>query len=266
MTEERPSARTLANRTALVTGGTRGIGRAVAAALGAAGARVVLTGTRAADAEAAARELSSSGAGAEFHGDFHGAACDVRSDDSVAALARSVRERLGGLDLLVNNAGVGIYRPTPTLATADFARVVETNLTGAYRVVRAVLPLLLEAGRRRLEAPEGAADPGALIVNIGSLAGRHPFRGGAAYNASKFGLIGLTEALMLDLRDRGVRCSVVMPGSVATGFADRSPEDGCDWKLHPEDVAEAVLQVALTRPEAHQSRIELRPSLPPARK
>ena len=263
MNDERPSPRTLAGRAALVTGGTRGIGRAVAAALGAAGARVVLTGTRPEEAEAAARELAgASGAGAEIHG----AGCEVRSEDSVAALARFVRQALGGLDLLVNNAGLGIYRPTPALPTADFARVIETNLTGAYRVVRAVLPLLLESGRRRLDAPEGAADPGALIVNLGSLAGRHPFRGGAAYNASKFGLIGLTEALMLDLRDRGVRCSVVMPGSVATGFAGRSPEDGRDWKLHPEDVAEAVLQVALTRPEAHQSRIELRPSLPPAKK
>jgi len=264
MTDERPSPTTLAGRTALVTGGTRGIGRAVAAAFGAAGARVALTGTRRADAEATARELASA-SGAEIHG----AECDVRSEESVAALARSVRQALGGLDLLVNNAGLGIYRPTPALPTADFARVIETNLTGAYRVVRAVLPLLLDSGRRRLDrrfdAPEGAADPGALIVNLGSLAGRHPFRGGAAYNASKFGLVGLTEALMLDLRDQGIRCSVVMPGSVATGFAGRSPEDGRDWKLHPEDVAEAVLQVALTRPEAHQSRIELRPSLPPAK-
>ena len=261
MNDERHAPRTLAGRAALVTGGTRGIGRAVAAALGAAGARVLLTGTRPADAEAAARELASP-SGAEIHG----AGCDVRSADSVAALARFVRETLGGLDLLVNNAGLGIYRPTPALPTEDFARVIETNLTGAYRVVRAVLPLLLDSGQRRLDAPEGAADPGALIVNLGSLAGRHPFRGGAAYNASKFGLIGLTEALMLDLRDRGIRCSVVMPGSVATGFAGRSPEDGRNWKLHPEDVAEAVLQVALTRPEAHQSRIELRPSLPPAKK
>lgn len=262
MTDERPSPRTLAGRAALVTGGTRGIGRAVAAALGAAGARVALTGTRPADVEAAARELATA-SGAEIHG----VECDVRSDDSVARLADTVRETLGGLDLLVNNAGLGIYRPTPALPTEDFVRVIETNLTGAYRLVRAVLPLLLDSGRRRLDAPEGAAaDPGALIVNLGSLAGRHPFRGGAAYNASKFGLIGLTEALMLDLRDRGIRCSVVMPGSVATGFAGRSPEDGRDWKLHPEDVAEAVLQVALTRPEAHQSRIELRPSLPPAKK
>lgn len=265
MHDERRSPRTLAGRTALVTGGTRGIGRAVAAALGAAGARVVLTGTRPEEAEAAARELA--GASGASGAEIHGAGCEVRSEDSVAALARFVRQALGGLDLLVNNAGLGIYRPAPALPTADFARVIETNLTGAYRVVRAVLPLLLESGRRRLDAPEGAAaDPGALIVNLGSLAGRHPFRGGAAYNASKFGLIGLTEALMLDLRDRGVRCSVVMPGSVATGFAGRSPEDGRDWKLHPEDVAEAVLQVALTRPEAHQSRIELRPSLPPAKK
>ena len=106
---------------------------------------------------------------------------------------------------------------------------------------------------------------GATIVNIGSLAGRHPFRGGAAYNASKFGLVGLSEAMMLDLRDVGIRVATVMPGSVATGFAGRSPDDGEEWKLSPDDVAEAVLATVLQRSQALASRIELRPSRPPAK-
>lgn len=265
MTPDRRGSRPLAGRTALVTGATRGIGNAVAARLLAAGARVVLTGRSEGEAERAAADLQARDPGASSA--TFGVGCEVRDEGSVAALARVVRDECGGLDILVNNAGLGLYLPTPELPAADFARVVETNLIGAYRVVRACLPLLLAAGERRLAAPPDSRDfAGAVVVNLGSLAGRHPFRGGAAYNASKFGLIGLTEALMLDLRDRGVRCSVVMPGSVATGFAGRSPDAGRDWKLHPEDVAEAVLQVVLTRPRAHQSRIELRPALPPAKK
>ena len=102
-------------------------------------------------------------------------------------------------------------------------------------------------------------------MNVGSLAGRHPFKGGVAYNASKFGLVGLSEAMMLDLRDKGIRVATVMPGSVATGFAGRSPDDGEEWKLSPEDVAEAVLAVVLQRSQALASRIELRPSRPPAK-
>lgn len=265
MTPDRRAPRPLAGRTALVTGATRGIGKAVAARLLAAGARVVLTGRSEKEAERAADDLQAQDPGASAA--TFGVGCEVRDDGSVAALARVVRDECGGLDILVNNAGLGLYLPTPELTAADFARVVDTNLVGAYRVVRACLPLLLAAGERGLAAPPDSRDfAGAVVVNLGSLAGRHPFRGGAAYNASKFGLIGLTEALMLDLRDRGVRCSVVMPGSVATGFAGHSPDAGRDWKLHPEDVAEAVLQVVLTRPRAHQSRIELRPALPPAKK
>ncbi len=237
---------TLDGKVALVTGGTRGIGRAVAAALVARGASVFLTGTRRTDAEDLAAEMTASGPGRAF-----GTGCDVRDEQSVAALADFVGERAGGLDLLVNNAGIGIYRPAPELTLAEFRTVVEANLIGAFAVIHACLPLLEAAG--------------GTIVNIGSLAGRHPFRGGAAYNASKFGLLGMTEALMLDLRDRGVRVSTVMPGSVATGFAGRTPGDGEDWKLSAEDVAEAVLAVFSTRGQALASRIELRPSRPPSK-
>ncbi len=244
MNEERRAG--LLGSAALVTGGTRGIGRAVAAALVGQGASVVLTGTGREPAERVATELTEAGPGRAF-----GTGCDVRDERSVEALAGFARDRLGRLDLLVNNAGIGIYRPVPELTLTEFREVVETNLIGAFAVIRACLPLL--------EASRGA------VVTIGSLAGRHPFRGGAAYNASKFGLLGMTEALMLDLRDRGVRVSTVMPGSVATGFAGRSPGDGADWKLAPEDVAEAVLAVASLRTQALASRIELRPSRPPTK-
>lgn len=240
--------RSVGGRVALVTGGARGIGRAIAAALPRAGLHVVLTATRRPAAREAAAQLAR-----EAGGGVSGVACEVRDDESVAALVRFVEGRFGRLDVLINNAGVGIYRPMTELGLDEFRKVIDTNLTGVFRVTKACLPLLLEAGE-------------ATVVNIGSLAGRHPFRGGAAYNASKFGLVGLTEAMMLDLRDSGIRVSTVMPGSVATGFAGRSPEDGEDWKLAPEDVAEAVLSVLTQRGQALASRIEIRPSRPPAKR
>ena len=254
-----PNLHPLTGQAALVTGGTRGIGRAVAASLLEAGAQVVLTGTRREAAEEVAAALNR-GSSTGVHA--HGAACDVTGDASVADLVHLVRERCGRLDILVNNAGVGIYRPTPELSLDDFRQVVDTNLTGVFRVTKACLPLLLQAG----EAPHNDAPSGATIVNIGSLAGRHPFKGGVAYNASKFGLVGLSEAMMLDLRNEGIRVATVMPGSVATGFAGRSADDGEEWKLSPEDVAEAVLGVVLQRSQALASRIELRPSRPPAKR
>ena len=254
-----PNPRPLTGQAALVTGGTRGVGRAVAASLLEAGAQVVLTGTRREAAEETAAALnrgSSAGAGA------HGAACDVTDDASVANLVAFIRDRCGRLDILINNAGVGIYRPTPELSLDDFRQVVETNLIGVFRVTKALLPLLLEAG----EGAQNDRPSGGTVVNIGSLAGRHPFKGGVAYNASKFGLVGLSEAMMLDLRGEGIRVATVMPGSVATGFAGRSAEDGEEWKLWPEDVAEAVLAVVLQRSQALMSRIELRPSRPPSKR
>ena len=244
---------------ALVTGGARGIGRAVAAFLLDAGIQVVLTGTnRQAAEETAAQLATESPTGALAHG--VGLRRHRRRERRRAR--RFVRERCGRLDILVNNAGIGIYHPTPELSLEDFRRVVETNLTGVFRVTKALLPLLLEAAA----AAENDAPSGATVINIGSLAGRHPFKGGAAYNASKFGLVGLSEAMMLDLREAGVRVATVMPGSVASGFAGRSAEDGTDWKLSPEDVAEAVLGIVLQRSQALASRIELRPSRPPVKR
>lgn len=254
-----PDPQPLSGQVAVVTGGTRGIGRAVAAFLLDAGMQVVLTGTKRQAAEETAARL---GAESPTGAPALAVACDVTDDASVADLAAFVSDRCGRLDVLVNNAGIGIYRPTPELSLADFRRVVETNLTGVFRVTKALLPLLLEAAA----TADNETPSGATVVNIGSLAGRHPFKGGAAYNASKFGLVGLSEALMLDLRDSGIRVTSVMPGSVATGFAGRSGEDGTEWKLSPEDVAEAVLGVVLQRSQALASRIELRPSRPPVKR
>ena len=254
-----PTPQAPTGQVALVTGGTRGIGRAVAAFFLDAGIQVVLTGTNRQAAEETATELAAESPTGAL---AHGAACDVTDDESVAALAAFVRDRCGRLDILVNNAGLGIYHPTPELSLEDFRRVVETNLTGVFRVTKALLPLLLEAAADA----ENDAPSGATVINIGSLAGRHPFKGGAAYNASKFGLVGLSEAMMLDLRDAGVRVATVMPGSTASGFAGRSAEDGTDWKLSPEDVAEAVLGIVLQRSQALASRIELRPSRPPGKR
>ena len=158
-------------------------------------------------------------------------------------------ESFGRLDVLVNNAGIGIFAPVPDMDPADFRRVIETNVIGVFNMCHAGVPAMRRSG-------------GGSIINISSLAGTNAFAGGAAYNASKFGLNGFSEALMHDVRYDGIRVSYVMPGSVSTAFAGNAPGAGADWKLAPEDVAEAVLDLLRFEPRALASRIELRPSQP----
>jgi len=232
----------LRERVVLVTGGTRGIGLAVARTLTAAGAAVVLTGRD----EAAATEVAARlRAWRPDGGDVHGVAADVRDPASLRAAVAAAVDRFGRLDALIVNAGIGRMAPIQELGEEDWRAVVETNLTGAYHTVRAALDALI--------ASRGT------IVTIGSLAGAHAFAGGAAYNASKFGLVGFTEAIMHDLRDLGVRVATVMPGSVATGFSRRSGGDD-SWKLQANDVAAAVAFVLGSPTRALPSRIELRPA------
>lgn len=229
---------------AIVTGGSRGIGHAIAEALGAAGAAVAIAARTEDVVEHAAAELSR-----RLMVPVIGAPCDVRSQEQCAALIRRVVAELGHIDILINNAGVGRFAPVAELEPEDWRAVIETNLNGMFYCTHAALPHLMARGS-------------SWIINIGSLAGKNAFPGGAAYNASKFGVIGFSEALMQEVRHDGVRVSCIMPGSVATDFStsrDRSDE----WKVQPEDIAALVLDLLATPDRTLPSRIEVRPSRPP---
>jgi NAD(P)-dependent dehydrogenase (short-subunit alcohol dehydrogenase family) len=230
----------LDGKVAVVTGGNRGIGRGIAEALAREGATVALTARSASAAEQAAREVE--------HGAF-GVACDVRAFEAVERLFREVERRTGGADILVNNAGIGIFAPVAEMEPDDWRAVIETNLNGVFYCCHLAIPQMRRRG-------------GGYIFNISSLAGKNPFANGAAYNASKFGLNGFSEALMMEVRYDGIRVSYLMPGSVATDFG-RGARDKTGWALEPEDVADVVLDLLRAPPRALYSRVELRPSRPP---
>jgi NAD(P)-dependent dehydrogenase (short-subunit alcohol dehydrogenase family) len=230
----------LDGKLAVVTGGNRGIGRAIGAALAAEGARLALCSRSREAAERAAGEI---GRGAV------GLACDVQDHGQVRDFFAEVAHRLGGVDVLVNNAGVGLFAPVAETSPADWRRVIGTNLDGVFYCCREVIPLMKRRG-------------GGYIVNIASLAGKNAFPNGAAYNASKFGLVGFSEALFQELRYDGIRVSYVMPGSVATEFG-RGATAKSAWALTGEDVAEVVLGLLRMPARALASRVELRPSQPP---
>ena len=229
----------LADRVAVVTGGTRGIGLATVRMLAHAGSAVVVAARSGHDVERVAGELGPRALGV---------ACDVRRVDECERLMARTVERFSRLDILINNAGLGVFAPVEAMSLDDWHRQIETNLDAVFYCCRAALPHLKRAG--------------GWIINIGSLAGKNAFAGGAAYNASKFGLLGFSEALMLEVRHDGVRVSCVMPGSVATEFSGDAAAGG-DWKLHAEDVAQVVQDLLAFPGRALPSRIEIRPSRPP---
>ena len=223
-------------KAALISGASRGIGEATARLLHARGYGVGLLARNGARLEALARELPGA---LPLVGDVR------RREDWERAVGR-MEEAFGGLFALINNAGIGIMKPVAELSEEEVREVLEVNLMGPFLGLKAALPLLLRS--------QG------VVVNVGSLAGKNAFKGGAAYNASKFGLLGLMGAAMLELREMGVRVVNVLPGSVDTGFAGSPVGEG--WKLAPEDVARAIL-FALEMPErALVSEIELRPTQP----
>jgi len=233
----------LSGKICLVTGGTRGIGRAIAKTLLEDGASVVICGRSQNFVDRAVAELQS-----ETGGKVTGKAADVRSNADVGELFQFADAQFGGVDVLVNNAGVGVFRPIWELTVQDWLYTIETNLTGVFYCCREALS--------RFES-RGAG----YIINISSLAGKNAFPGGAAYNASKFALTGFSEAVMLDARYRNVRVSYIMPGSVATEFSPGA-EQGRDWKIWPEDIAEIVGMLLRTPARTLISRLEVRPSLP----
>src|SRR5258708_659398 len=217
----------LEGKNAIVTGGTRGIGLAIAEALAAAGAGVAICGRGHTTVENAVTQLRN-----RSKSKVVGKAADVRSSTEVEEFFQFVDRELGGVDILVNNAGVGVFKSTADLSVEDWAKTLETNLSGTFYCSREALPRMRNRGA-------------GYVIQIGSLAGKHAFAGGAAYNASKSGLDAFSEAMMLDHRYEGVRVSCVMPGSVDTGFG-RGHSGGADWKIAAVDVADIVLMLLKT--------------------
>jgi 3-oxoacyl-[acyl-carrier protein] reductase len=229
-------------RVVFITGGTRGIGRALAEALLRAGDKVAVTGTSEDGVVRAERELAQ-------YGDVAAIVCDVREVSSAELAVRTAVARFGGLDVLINNAGVGVGVPIAEMPYDEWNRIIGTNLTGIFNCCKAAIPHLRQRG-------------GGSIVNVSSLASTNPFAGGAAYCASKAAVNAFSEALMQELRYDNIRVSYVLPGSVATGFSGREPESGSDWKLLPEDVAQAIVDVLNHPARSLPSRVEIRPSRP----
>ena len=241
----------LNGKVAVVTGGTRGIGYSVAAALLDEGAKVFICGRSADTLKSALESLGRDGRRDCVDGD----AADVSRYGDCRKVVHGAAKRFGGIDILVNNAGVGVFKPVDQLTVEEWDRMLATNLSGVFYCCREAIPLMRQRG-------------GGYIFNISSLAGVNPFAGGSAYNASKFGLNGFSEAMMQDVRYDGIRVSYIMPGSVATEFgapsgSTKTPES---WKLSGEDVAKAVVDLYGFPQRALASRIEMRPSQPPRKK
>jgi 3-oxoacyl-[acyl-carrier protein] reductase len=227
---------------ALVTGGTRGIGRAIALRLSKLGASVAICGRYTQALAATDAELKKSGF------PVHSQIADVSLSADVSALVDKTQAALGPISILVNNAGIGLFGPAHEKTEPDWDRVLNTNLKSAFLVSRAVAPAMIQ---------RGAGD----IINISSLAGRNAFAGGGIYCASKWGLQALSACMAEDLREHGIRVSIICPGSVATGFSSgsaRGPKDPAKV-LSPEDVAHAVEMIVTQSPQSFLSEIHLRP-------
>jgi 3-oxoacyl-[acyl-carrier protein] reductase len=232
-------------KVAVVTGGSRGIGRAVAETLLGEGWRVHFCGRTPEHVETARTELAG-----RFGDAVSGAAVDARSQKEVDRFVDGVLRREERIDCLVNNAGLGIFGPVDELTGEQWRETIETNLSGYFYFLHAVAPAMKRRG-------EG------WIFNVASLAAKNPFAGGAAYNASKFGVVGLSEAAMLDLRQYGVRVAAILPGSVATDFSHPAGQQDQSWRLQPADIAAMILHLLSYPPNALPSLVEMRPAKPP---
>ena len=235
----------LAGKVALVTGGSRGIGLAIARALAADGAKVSVTGLSDAHLSAARGKIESAGPSA-----VETLRADVRRHEDIERAINATVGRFGGLDILINNAGIGIFADVADMTPAQFADVFDTNITGVYNACHAAIPHMRRRG-------------GGFIINISSLAGSNPFVKGAAYCASKAAVNAFSEALMQEIRHDNIRVSVVAPGSVSTEFANGDAAKGSDWKVSAEEVAEVVMNLLRHPARSLPSRVELRPTRPP---
>lgn len=232
-------------KVAIVTGGTKGIGRAIAEALLAEGISVCIAARKQNEIDDAVKELDQNGEGRAV-----GFPCDVRDYDQVKELMAYAVKELGGIDFLINNAGIGSFETVEETSPEDFRAVLETNVFGVFYCCHEAIPQMKKRG-------------GGYIINISSLAGANPHPRMAAYNASKFGLNGFSEALMQEVRHDNIKVSYIMPGSVNTEFGGDSPSDEKSWQLTPEDIARVVIDLLGHDARSLPSRIEIRPSKPP---
>ena len=240
-----PGGTQLDGKVAIVTGGSRGIGQATAARFVAAGAKVAIVGRTKADLDKAVLGFAHGGG---MPGAALGVQADVAKEADVARIVEETIRAFGRLDIVVNNAATVKLAPVEALAPADWQAMLDANLTAPFLLCRAALPHLKASG--------------GSIINVSSLAGKNPFKGGSAYNASKFGLNGFSEAIMQDLRYDNIRVSYVMPGSVNTRFGQHEVSSDSSWKLAPEDVAQVVVGLLQHDPRSLPSAVEMRPSKP----
>ncbi|HTH57088.1 MAG TPA: SDR family oxidoreductase [Cyclobacteriaceae bacterium] len=233
-------------KTALITGGNKGIGYAIAEMLLQKGWNVAITGRKPKDVDAAVTKLNSIRKGAAI-----GFVTDVRNFDQQKEAVEKLLRTYGQLDALIANAGVGFFGSIDTIELQTWHDTIDTNLTGVFYSIKACY--------EALKKTKG------YIITMGSLAGANFFAGGSSYNASKFGLLGLTQAVMLDARAHEIKVSTIMPGSVATNFNDHTPNAQDAWKIQPEDIGKLVLDLLSMNPRTLPSKIEVRPSLPQGR-
>ena len=230
-------------KVAYITGGSKGIGLGIAEAMLQEGMKVAISGRNEEALQEALHQLSK-----YSKGDLLAIPSDVRKYEDEQAAIQKVIDTWGRLDVCIANAGIGKFAPIEDLTTEDWNGVIDTNLTGVFHTVKAAIPAL--------KSSKG------YIITIASLAGTNFFKRGAAYNASKFGLVGFTQAIMLDLREYGVKVSTIMPGSVATYFNGRTPSEADAWKIQPEDIGQMVMDLLKMNPRTLPSKVEVRPAIP----
>lgn len=233
----------LQGKTALITGGSKGIGFGIAESLLKEGINVAITSRHQDAADAALLKLSKVGPGKII-----AIAADVRDFEAQKDAVAQILKAFGRLDILVANAGLGHFAPISSLTPEQWHETIDTNLTGVFYSLKASLDAL--------------TDSKGYFISISSLAGTNFFASASAYNASKFGLVGFTQAVMLDLREAGIKCSTIMPGSVATHFNNHEPNPADGWKIQPEDLGQMVVDLLKMNPRTLPSKIEVRPSQP----
>lgn len=237
----------LKNKICYITGGSKGIGLGIAQALLNEGMRVAITGTSKKSLTHALKSLK----GQEGE-NILAIVSDVRNQQDEMKAVSEVIQHWGQLDVAVANAGVGHFAPIDALTFDQWNEVIDINLTGVFNTTKAALSHLITSK--------------GYLITLASLAGTNFFKGGAAYNASKFGLVGFSQAVMLDVRDKGVKVTTIMPGSVSSHFNNRTPGKDDDWKIQPEDIGQIVVDLLKMHPRTLPSKIEVRPSIPPSAK